>query len=77
MVKLMYYFKWIYLLYRFYVSLIIVLFFIDSEFLQNLVAKAQGVNNNNIEPEDSTSENVVDKNNAGKMHTLFLCNQCL
>ncbi|XP_071576382.1 uncharacterized protein [Temnothorax nylanderi] len=46
---------------------------LNSEFLRNLVAKAQGVNNNNIEPvtelEDSTSENSVDKNNADKSKT--------
>jgi len=66
--------------------LLLCFFFIDPIFLQNLVAKEQGsaknkcINEDNIESvtemEDLTKEN-VDKNNAGKIHTLFLCNQYL
>ncbi|XP_077270135.1 uncharacterized protein LOC143901579 [Temnothorax americanus] len=48
----------------------------DSEFLRNLVAKAQDVNNNNIEPvtelEYSTSENAVDKNNNADKSKTFI-----
>jgi len=57
------------------------LFSIDSVFLQNLIAKEQGVNkNDNTESiiEELINENDIDKNNAaGKMHILFLCNQYL
>lgn len=88
----MYYFTLIYLIiYRLDVSLTIVLFFIDSAFLMNFVAKERTVNNtinnavnsnvnntvnknNNIEPEAELEDanETPDKNNAGKMHFIFV-----
>lgn len=59
----MYYFTLIYLMYRLDVSLTIVLFFIDSAFLMNLVAKERTVNNTINNAVNNNVNNTVNKNN--------------
>lgn len=63
-----------YRLYAKYTLTIVLIFFIDAAFLQNLVAREQNQNNNNyFENNEMTTEDDVDNSTANKSK-LFLFN---